>query len=171
MKISVSEIEEGFDIDLSEKLQENSHLETVGPVNAHLSIERHGGDVEIKGEIQGTVKLKCSRCLVDFRRDISFDIDLLYQPIEVIQKEEVHEISDGEIAVGFYGNDEIDLTHVIGEQLLLNFPMKPLCNENCRGICSTCGTDLNSKQCECQKDSIDPRFEALKKLSSSRKEN
>ncbi len=48
--------------------------------------------------------------------------------------------------------------------------MKPLCDENCKGICPNCGADLNAGTCRCDKQEIDPRLEVLKKLLNKGKE-
>src|SRR4030067_53970 len=58
--------------------------------------------------------------------------------------------------------DELDLSDLVKEQIILNLPMKPLCNDSCKGICLQCGTDLNSFNCSCSERGIDPRLEVLK---------
>ena len=59
---------------------------------------------------------------------------------------------------------DLDLAEGLFEALQLALPMRLLCRENCKGLCSTCGTNLNEKQCDCKPDHIDPRWEGLKKL-------
>jgi len=167
MKIIVSEIEEqGIDLDFSERLTRNSLLESVGPVNAHLRIERRGQEVLIQGDIQGRIALQCSRCLIGFHKDLSLNIDLLYHPEADVAKTETYEIPGDEINIGFYSNDELDITQIIREQLILNLPMKALCDEACKGLCPVCGADMNLQRCECKNESIDPRLKGLKKLLS-----
>ena len=58
----------------------------------------------------------------------------------------------------------IDLREMITEQIHLSLPVKPLCEENCRGLCSRCGVDLNKETCSCADGETDPRWEALKQL-------
>ncbi|MEC4684698.1 MAG: DUF177 domain-containing protein [Nitrospirota bacterium] len=167
MKIIVSEIEEhGIDLDFSESLSQNSLLESIGPVTAHFRINRRGEEVRIEGDIQGRVALQCSRCLINFQKELSLNIDLLYHPAAEVAKEETYEVSRDEINIGFYSNDEIDITQVIREQLILNLPMKALCDETCKGLCPVCGADLNLQRCECKYEYIDPRLKSLKKLLS-----
>lgn len=167
MKIIVSEIEEpGIDLDFSESLSQNSLLESIGPVYAHLRISRRGEEVRIQGDIQGRVALQCSRCLINFQKELSLNIDLLYHPAAEVAKEETCEVSRDEINIGFYSNDELDITQVIREQLILNLPIKALCDETCKGLCPVCGADLNLQRCECKYEYIDPRLKSLKKLLS-----
>ncbi|GMT46551.1 MAG: hypothetical protein IEMM0007_0117 [bacterium] len=167
MKIIVSGIEEhGIDLNFSERLSRNSLLESIGPVNAHLRIDRRGEEIRIEGNIQGRVALQCSRCLVNFRKELSLNINLLYHPAAEVANEETYEVSRDEINIGFYSNDELDITQVIREQLILNLPMKALCDETCKGLCPVCGADMNLQRCECRYESVDPRLKSLKKLLS-----
>ena len=167
MKIIVSEIEEhGTDLDFSETLSQNSLLESIGPVTAHLRISRRGEEVRIEGDIQGRVALQCSRCLINFQTELSLNIDLLYRPAAEVAKEETYEVPGDEINIGFYSNDELDISLVIREQMILNLPMKALCDEACKGLCPVCGADLNLQRCGCRHEYIDPRLKSLKKRLS-----
>jgi uncharacterized protein len=76
---------------------------------------------------------------------------------------------DGEEAVGIaeYRDDKIDLTEVVREQLYLALPMKPLCREDCKGLCPVCGVNRNRETCTCQEVWVDPRMAALKKWKTS----
>jgi uncharacterized protein len=61
-----------------------------------------------------------------------------------------------------YSGDEIDLTHEIEEQIAMEIPLKPLCNEECKGLCHECGADLNTSTCSCSKEPVSLTFSALK---------
>jgi uncharacterized protein len=50
------------------------------------------------------------------------------------------------------------------EQFYLSLPMKPLCRQDCRGLCTVCGTNLNRETCDCKRDWEDPRLDVLRKL-------
>jgi uncharacterized protein len=73
-------------------------------------------------------------------------------------------LGDDELAVSFYRNDEIDLAHMIWEQIVLALPMKPVCKTDCQGLCPDCGVNRNIKTCSCVRDTVDPRWESLKSL-------
>ena len=172
MKIIVSEIEdEGLRIAFDEPIESNSFLRPAGAVKAELALNRIDKELNIRGNISVTVTLQCSRCLAEFNKAIDLDVDLTYLPVEEMSREEIHEIARDESEIGYYRDDEIDISDVIKEQLLLNLPMKPLCIDECKGLCPVCGTDLNLQQCNCKTEDIDPRLSILKKLLSSRKEN
>jgi uncharacterized protein len=65
----------------------------------------------------------------------------------------------------------LDVREVIRQNALLAIPMKPLCKEDCAGLCSQCGKDLNTKQCKCIKQEIDPRWAKLVNLTTAVKES
>jgi uncharacterized protein len=67
-----------------------------------------------------------------------------------------------------YSGDEIDLTHEIEEQVAMDIPFKPLCGEECKGLCPVCGTDLNAADCGCSKEPVNLKFSALKDFKVSR---
>jgi uncharacterized protein len=58
-------------------------------------------------------------------------------------------------------DDKIDLRPFLEAELVLNLPLAPLCDENCKGLCPECGTNRNEQLCTCKTDRIDPRLEAL----------
>jgi len=72
------------------------------------------------------------------------------------------ELTTEELDYDYFEGDEIDLSDTIYEGIVLAYPMKSLCHEDCRGLCPSCGTNLNKKQCSCEKGKGDPRFRALR---------
>lgn len=69
-----------------------------------------------------------------------------------------------------YDGKEIDLGEAIREQILLALPPAPVCREDCKGLCATCGKDLNEGECGCSRAVHDPRWDALKALQLEKKE-
>ena len=67
-----------------------------------------------------------------------------------------------------YDGDEVDLTPLVQEQVLLALPTRPLCKEDCRGLCPQCGINLNEHQCDCRSDQLEPRLAVLRTLKLSR---
>ena len=62
---------------------------------------------------------------------------------------------------------KLDLDELIRTDILLELPTKFLCKEDCKGLCPTCGKNLNEGACNCQTHQIDPRLEVLKQLIDS----
>jgi uncharacterized protein len=68
-----------------------------------------------------------------------------------------------------YTGKELDLTGALREQILLSIPSSPLCKEDCKGLCSKCGKDLNEGDCGCDRTVVDPRWAALKGIQLEKK--
>ncbi len=170
MKIVLSEItEEGLDIDFEETFTAGP-LRLLSPVRAKLRIDKVGSEVLARGELVSDIELQCSRCLASFSKDVSINVNVVYHPLEELTGEEKHEIKEDELDMGFYKGDELDIHDLVQEQIMLSVPMKPLCKENCRGLCPRCGADLNVTGCTCEQREPDPRLAVLKKLLDDGKE-
>jgi len=163
MKLKISDIpEEGLDLDIEESIDTDIVL---SPASARLRIDKAGAEVMVTGDLRAEIKLTCSRCLKEFNGNLTVPVNVVYHSIEEL-KDEAHlnEVRSEELDLDFYSGEELDLLGLIKEQVELNLPMKPLCDDACKGLCPKCGTDLNLKSCTCSVKDIDPRFESLKKL-------
>lgn len=135
-----------------------------------LKIFKTGEKVFIEGSFTISVTLKCSRCLKEFSSPLDVTFRDEYNPAGELEHEDEQQLTGTELDVGFYSNDEIDISELIKEQVLLAVPMKPLCKSDCQGICSQCGRDLNEGACACKAEGIDPRLAPLEKLKEMMKE-
>ncbi|MDA8079698.1 MAG: DUF177 domain-containing protein [Nitrospiraceae bacterium] len=168
MKILIADIpDEGLEVDIAEKMSIDD-VSPPSPVKARLDVAKAEQEIIIAGSLQAELQLQCSRCLRDFRRSLDIPVNVVYHPLEEKQGER-HGLKDDEMDLGFY-RDEIDLQDLFREQILLNTQMKPLCDEQCKGICPHCGTDLNISGCACGSRQTDPRLEVLRKLLDKGKE-
>ena len=164
MKIEIFDIpEEGLDIEL-EETPEVEDVKITQSFKAFLRIEKKAHEVFVDGLVTGEIELRCSRCLREFRQPIRSLVKVIYHPIEELNREELVELKSEEMDIDFYKEGYIDTKDIIRDQILLNIPMKPLCSEDCKGICPICGTDLNEFTCECEKKEIDPRLASLQIL-------
>ncbi len=168
MKIAIADIpDEGLIVDVEESLAAEASV--VGPVKANLQVTKSDREVAVTGRLTAELQLQCSRCLKDFRKSLDVPVNAVYHPIDEFADER-HELKDDEMDMGFYRGEEIDLQELVREQVVLNMQMKPLCSENCKGICPNCGADLTGAGCSCETRQIDPRLEVLKKLLEKGKE-
>jgi uncharacterized protein len=140
-----------------------------GPVNADISVRREYDHLRASGRVQVPIELSCSRCLVRYRADIdsSFRIIFVRESSRHRDTEEELELSDDDLVSVLYSGDEIDLTHEIEEQVAMDVPMKPLCSDGCKGLCPTCGADLNLETCGCSDVRGNLAFRALKDFKVS----
>ncbi len=130
------------------------------PAHAELTLKKVGEEIGIKGKIKTRLSFTCSRCLVPFEFPIDSSFDLVCFPVEFdVAKEE---LDSEDINKLFYYSRKIDLNEVILEQLNLTFPIKPLCSEDCQGICPVCGKIIKNGECSCVRNDSDPRLEKLK---------
>ena len=90
------------------------------------------------------------------------------EPVSGTLEAEVLEVFEAEPTEGetqLLDGDRIDLEPVAREAILLGLPMAPLCTEDCRGLCPTCGADLRDGDCDCAPPPADPRWAGLEGLS------
>jgi uncharacterized protein len=130
------------------------------PVHAELTVKKVGEEILIKGKIVTSLSLICSRCLVPFESSIDSRFDLVYLPEELDVMQDQLESDD--INKLFYYDGKIDIEEVILEQLNLVFPAKPLCSDDCQGICPVCGKIIRDGECVCVTKNSDPRLKKLK---------
>ena len=136
----------------------------VSPVSLVFDVHKDKDKFHLVGRVKGTLGLPCSRCLEPFTIDVDAPFDLRYQPHAEHHGPGEREVEADDMDTAYYENDEIDLGQLIGEQFYLSLPMKPLCKDDCKGLCSNCGTNLNKATCDCNTQWEDPRLAALRAL-------
>lgn len=168
LKLSLKELPEGrTEIDLSCGAEEMGLTADVLRVNGNISgkleIYRFGDRVDVKGYVSFRSLLTCSRCLRDYETDCTEAV-MLYciRGSEVSQRREAV-LSEKDITTCYYEGETIDLTNSVRDTIILSTPLKPLCASDCRGLCPMCGKDLNRGRCQCNRETIDTRWDGLKK--------
>jgi uncharacterized protein len=136
----------------------------VAPVVLTLEIHKDKEKFRLVGATRTELELPCSRCLEPFRMPVDSSFDIRYLPASEMSTEEERELQDEDVETSYYRDDQIDLNELLREQFYLALPMKPLCVEDCRGLCSQCGTNLNTGTCDCAPAWEDPRLAPLKSL-------
>ena len=146
--------------------EEDPNLEFSGPreVDAQVHLERHRLDILVRGHLEGTLQVGCSRCLTRFSRPIEADFDVLLSPGPAPAGKDEEELSRADLDVDFYSGEVVDLENILREQILLTLPLKTLCSEACKGICPRCGADLNRETCQCTAADSGSPFAGLKKI-------
>lgn len=126
------------------------------PVLAEGTVRNTAGVLLMTGKLSTTIHGICDRCAADFDREIVFPLDVVL--VTALASEE----NEDERVFPLEG-DCADLEDIVRTVFVLNFDSKLLCREDCKGLCPTCGKNLNDGPCTCQKE-LDPRFAALKQL-------
>ena len=120
--------------------------------------------IRVQGRVHGPMEGTCGRCLETVSTQLDGKFDLFYYPMSMIAKKEDISIQSADTEIGFYEDPGIELTDVLREQILLWLPMTGLCGEECKGICSQCGKNLNLGSCSCEPESGDTRWDELRNL-------
>jgi uncharacterized protein len=142
--------------------QSNGECEFLSPVSISLSVVREYDHIRVHGNVGTEVKLACSRCLGEFTGPLTSAFTIFYTRSDDAQPEDEVELGEEDLISVTYNGDEIDFTGEIAEQVLLGLPYKPLCSDDCKGLCFTCGADLNSSACSCSENKVSMVFSPLK---------
>jgi DUF177 domain-containing protein len=155
---------------------EDEEYRITAPVELQMVIHKDHDRFRLVGSVTTELELACSRCLEPYRMPIDRDFDLRYLPAGAAAhgnadegEDEGDEVEDDDVAMTFYRDEQIDLTELLREQFYLALPMKPLCRDDCQGICPQCGTNRNTAPCDCNPQWEDPRMAGLKTLLTKRK--
>ncbi|WP_338865261.1 DUF177 domain-containing protein [Myxococcus stipitatus] len=156
------------------------------PSRLKATLRKVSGGVLLEGQFTAHVGSPCKRCLkdVELALPVSFNLNLV--PESLVRGEgftdddeksmEKKERQQGETGGSFELDDAdqevfdgktIDLDPIIREQLLLAVPMNIVCKDDCKGLCSQCGTNLNEAKCQCETKPVDPRLAPLKNIKLS----
>ncbi|MBW7457868.1 YceD family protein [Paenibacillus sepulcri] len=169
MKIQLREfLSKGATIPIRESLnadwlqQVRSDVISAGPLEVDMTASVTDGIAHVEGKLSVEVEFACSRCLEPTKEQITASFDERFKPANAkIENPENLENAEEIIAVE---EDKVDLEPFVEETMLLSLPFIPLCEEDCKGLCHTCGANLNVENCGCSKDVIDPRLAALQDL-------
>lgn len=173
MLIDISEIVscENKEITKEVSIEINSFISKLGefPITKKAPIDirianRENKRLLIQGDVDLTVSIPCSRCLEEVPTDIHFTID---KELELNGSEvNDEEMEDTDYLIGL----NLDIDKLIYGEILVNWPMKVLCKEDCKGICKVCGMNLNKGNCDCQRTELDPRMAAIQDVFNKFKE-
>ena len=152
------EIERDFEFFNSELVEEEAVF--LEPAHAEVTLRRTGDEILLKGRIKTKISLICCRCLSPFELPVDSHFDLVYLPEELEEEKEQLETED--LLKNFYYNRRVNLRKIILEQVNLTFPARPLCSEDCPGICPVCGKNIKEEGCSCDLKKDDYRFKKLK---------
>ncbi len=136
------------------------------PLTGNVRLERHDDNILLRGRLQGKLRVTCSRCLESYSEPLDCVFDLLIRTSHPPVKAPELELEPEELDEEYFYGDELDLSVLLREQILLSLPLKPLCREDCRGLCRQCGANLNRESCSCVAPGFNSSFAILKKLKN-----
>ena len=123
------------------------------PLHISGKVYNNGQSLTLEADVTGKMKTECARCLEEIETDVSFSIH------ELLSQREEGE-PDNEDIILFDGY-EIELDDIVADNFLMNVSGRYLCKDDCKGLCQSCGKNLNYGDCDCDNEYIDPRWQAL----------
>ncbi|MFB3148284.1 MAG: DUF177 domain-containing protein [Thermodesulfobacteriota bacterium] len=145
-------------VNLPELCSEGHGIRLLSKIGIDLQVTRVLKEVTVTGIVQLSIQTSCSRCVEPVRIELSPYVSLVLSPADKISDE------DDDLEHETYRDDEIDLSNYLMEQIAISLPVKVVCNEDCKGLCTICGTNLNQETCTCESEKVNPRFAILKNL-------
>ncbi|HVP57403.1 MAG TPA: DUF177 domain-containing protein [bacterium] len=132
----------------------------VSPVAVSLDIDKSGDEIFLAGRATVNIQLECARCLSEYPCVLGAPFQMV---IVVGEPPGASDRREDELYVPS-GSKYVELGDEVRSELLVRLPLKPLCKKDCRGLCPTCGTNLNGATCACETAHGDSRWDALKRL-------
>ena len=173
MIIDISKVVKSINKEVSEEvsIEMNSFESRLGefpilqksPVVLHIQ-NQENKTLFIKGSVDITVGIPCGRCLEEVPTQICFDIDKKLDISDNVLIDD--EMEENDYLIGL----ELDVERLFYAEILVNWPMRVLCKEDCEGICNVCGMNLNKGSCDCQRTELDPRMAAIQDIFNKFKE-
>ncbi len=150
--------------DLTDVLPKDGSLTGYGPLSVQLEARDVDGAAVVEGNLELDVELSCSRCLTAVHDHVEIPFHETFVKGEENAAEEPDEEDEDADDVLYVSGDRIELKPFLAESVMFSLPYIPLCKEDCKGLCPSCGTDRNERECGCRTDKIDPRLAGLADL-------
>jgi uncharacterized protein len=178
MKIPVDEIPQSpKEITFREKIDELNELYRRSDyadfdfppyIEVNLMYYRSGSDMIFDGRFHGLFTGCCGRCLENYSFTLDKNFAFVLTPEPARSERGAEELHSAELGLSYFSGDEIDLAPLMAEQVMLALPTRPLCAEDCRGLCGGCGANFNHERCDCSVEIGDPRMAIFRTLKVDR---
>ena len=161
-----------------------SEADTVvrGPLSVSLDLANADDMITVSGVLEGTAVRQCVRCLKEYDEALAFSIHAAFaRENKEVKKEnrgsarqsKATEVRKGKPETDtekepedddryYYHGDHIELAPMLREHIILAVPMQPLCQDDCAGLCSRCGKDLNEGPCGCPVEAPPTAFRVIR---------
>lgn len=140
---------------------EFAHKEPVELTITNLGNRR----VMIEGGTNISLTLFCNRCLKELNYPMEITISREVD-FNLTEEERTEGLDETNYIIGY----NLDVDTLIYDEVLIGFPMKLLCSEDCKGLCTNCGINLNEKTCDCDTFGYDPRMSKIRDIFNNFKE-
>jgi uncharacterized protein len=138
----------------------------VGTLKAEVELSKSHSEIILNVDVKVNINCECDRCTTEFMQEINPVYQIVY-----FFSNEPEGIADANVVYLHPDADKIDISPEIRDYVLLTVPMKRLCTEECKGLCSNCGKNLNEGDCKCEGANIDSRWLPLQDLKKKLENN
>jgi len=175
MKVNIPELREGENFlefrEASASLDMGSLSSAFkSEILVKLKLHKRENEIVVWGSASLEVTEECSRCLETFDRKFDVQFEAFCDKIGTHKGEEESKEAEGETFNVSHDGKLLELGPCLREAIVLSLPIKPLCKEDCKGLCPVCAKNLNEDTCDCQRDESDARWSILERLKKE-KEN
>jgi uncharacterized protein len=177
MKLRIDDITaESRHMSFAEPAKEINHALESGPIHEYrllrpvgvdLSYYRAGMELFLEGNVEVQTSADCARCAEAFTASSQRPFRYVLAP-QVLSDEDGSDPRSEDLEFSFYEGDYVDMSPLVREQVLLALAERPLCREDCKGLCASCGANLNEAPCGCTKEKGDPRLAVLRTIKVGR---
>ena len=168
MRIKISGLENGmYDYDFEADIEKIDLTEPLfGKYNTNVVLNKFDDQIILEASTTAGANFICDRCGTASKQTVKSKYKMIYLLRSIEGAEE-------EINITYLSPDThmIDISKDVRDYMILSTPMKRLCKEECKGLCAKCGADLNEKQCDCNDDEIDDRWNVLLELKNKLNKN
>jgi len=126
-----------------------------------LKMDKQHNQIVLDVDLSVEANFICDRCVIDFTQSIQTTFTHVY-----LFGSEIPDDENDSVSYLAYDADKVDISKEIYDYVQIAIPLKKICQENCKGLCIQCGTNLNSKSCNCKNEKIDDRWLPLQKLKN-----
>lgn len=178
MKLDLTEIARisgsSAEHEINMTFKEMEGMTLTAPVLGSMTISSSGLVLLLEGAVDTEVELLCARCGMLYPQPVhaAFQEDFVVRPAQSPgQGPRVEEEEEPESRVFIEGTLDLNLDELLRQSILLALPLKPLCAENCPGLCPQCGARLSDGPCACQPETETPQMAVLRRLLEERQKH
>lgn len=171
MKLDLSEIAtipgSFAEVEIDVTLKEVEGMTLTAPIRGKLYASSTGRVLLLEGAVDTEVELVCFRCGTLYNQPVHAEFQedfVVHTGATPTQGPRVEEEEAPEARVFIEGTLDLNLDELLRQSILLALPLKPLCAEDCAGLCPKCGHGLSQGPCACTDEHTDPRLAVLQRL-------
>lgn len=139
------------------------------PLDVDFQLQNDADVIVAEGSYRGTLTCLCGRCLNPYETDLESEFRArFFTTAQELRREKKEE--DDPVYRELIEEGKIDLGFVICQDILIQCPMRPLCKEDCKGLCPECGANLNEEDCGHEVEAKDPRLSKFRELAEEMEE-